>query len=122
MIQGAGRSSSSSNASRSMSQHSRQQNQQPPSLKHEADDDDLDDIDDMDDMDDDDHSSTFSQQPKPKRQRVSIACDLCRKKKIKCDGKTPSCSSCAANRLPCVYAQPERKQKQRKRCALKKNK
>ncbi|VVT54183.1 uncharacterized protein SAPINGB_P003948 [Magnusiomyces paraingens] len=114
MIQGAGRSSSSSNASRSMSQHSRQQNQQPPSLKHEADDDDLDDIDDMDDMDDDDHSSTFSQQPKPKRQRVSIACDLCRKKKIKCDGKTPSCSSCAANRLPCVYAQPERKQKQRK--------
>lgn len=54
-------------------------------------------------------------QSRPKRQRVSIACDCCRKKKIKCDGKKPSCTNCVNNTLECVYTKPERKPKPRKR-------
>lgn len=77
---------------------------------------DEDDDDEDEDEDDDDVDSLQSTSlPKPKRQRVSIACDSCRKKKIKCDGKTPSCSTCTQYNTPCAYAQPEQKQKQKKR-------
>ncbi|KAI9259468.1 fungal-specific transcription factor domain-containing protein [Phascolomyces articulosus] len=38
-----------------------------------------------------------------KRQRVSRACDLCRRKKIKCDGLNPVCSNCQAFSLECSY-------------------
>ncbi|KAI9495479.1 fungal-specific transcription factor domain-containing protein [Zychaea mexicana] len=38
-----------------------------------------------------------------KRQRVSRACDLCRRKKIKCDGLSPVCSNCQAFTLECSY-------------------
>ncbi|CDS06862.1 hypothetical protein LRAMOSA09387 [Lichtheimia ramosa] len=38
-----------------------------------------------------------------KRQRVSRACDLCRRKKIKCDGGTPICGNCQAFNLECSY-------------------
>ncbi|KAF7729309.1 hypothetical protein EC973_004565 [Apophysomyces ossiformis] len=38
-----------------------------------------------------------------RRQRVSRACDLCRRKKIKCDGLSPICSNCQAFSLECSY-------------------
>ncbi|ODQ63194.1 hypothetical protein NADFUDRAFT_48114 [Nadsonia fulvescens var. elongata DSM 6958] len=43
-----------------------------------------------------------------KRIRVSLACDTCRRKKIKCDGTKPSCSSCKNNNIDCVYTQTEK--------------
>jgi hypothetical protein len=39
-----------------------------------------------------------------KRQRVSQACDQCRSKKERCDGKRPACSSCFASNDKCTYA------------------
>ncbi|KAI8375123.1 fungal-specific transcription factor domain-containing protein [Blakeslea trispora] len=44
-----------------------------------------------------------------KRQRVSRACDLCRKKKIKCDGASPICSNCKAFQLACSYQDTTKK-------------
>lgn len=46
-----------------------------------------------------------------KRQRVSRACDSCRRKKIKCDGVRPTCTNCGNSKQPCVYTVPERKPK-----------
>ncbi|KAL7329611.1 hypothetical protein PS15p_204680 [Mucor circinelloides] len=37
------------------------------------------------------------------RQRVSRACDLCRRKKVKCDGATPVCTNCKAIGLECTF-------------------
>lgn len=37
------------------------------------------------------------------RQRVSRACDLCRKKKVKCDGATPVCTNCKGVGLQCTF-------------------
>ena len=50
-----------------------------------------------------------------KRQRVSLACDVCRKKKIKCNGNKPICENCAASNRECKYTPPERKERVRKR-------
>ncbi|KAI9314717.1 fungal-specific transcription factor domain-containing protein [Dichotomocladium elegans] len=44
-----------------------------------------------------------------KRQRVSRACDLCRRKKIKCDGGSPICSNCQAFSLECSYKDTTKK-------------
>ena len=41
--------------------------------------------------------------------RISQACDMCRKKKIKCDGKLPSCSHCENYKTECVFTQVEKK-------------
>lgn len=41
--------------------------------------------------------------PTVKRKRVTQACDYCRKKKAKCDGAHPVCSSCKACGAICVY-------------------
>ncbi|PKK73400.1 hypothetical protein RhiirC2_695016, partial [Rhizophagus irregularis] len=38
-----------------------------------------------------------------KRQRVSKACDSCRRKKVKCDGIQPTCGNCSAFNLECTY-------------------
>ncbi|CAG8548036.1 8887_t:CDS:2 [Ambispora gerdemannii] len=38
-----------------------------------------------------------------KRQRVSKACDTCRKKKVKCDGIQPCCGNCTAFGFECTY-------------------
>lgn len=38
-----------------------------------------------------------------KRQRVSQACDYCRKRKSKCDGAQPICSVCRLFKKPCTY-------------------
>ncbi|KFA45646.1 hypothetical protein S40293_08909 [Stachybotrys chartarum IBT 40293] len=45
-----------------------------------------------------------------KRRRISRACDDCRRKKIKCDGKQP-CSSCAEFNSVCTYQVPSRRNK-----------
>lgn len=37
------------------------------------------------------------------------ACDMCRKKKIKCDGKLPKCSHCTNYKTECVFTQVEKK-------------
>jgi len=43
-----------------------------------------------------------SKQGRP-RKRVSQACDKCRSRKDKCDGKKPACSTCIANGRECSY-------------------
>ncbi|KAF8470584.1 fungal-specific transcription factor domain-containing protein [Kalaharituber pfeilii] len=45
----------------------------------------------------------------PKRRRIARACDMCRKKKIKCDGKLPSCTHCANYNTECVFTLVEKK-------------
>lgn len=46
---------------------------------------------------------------KPKRKRVSRACDQCFLKKDRCDGLQPTCSFCAQLGRTCTYDRPERK-------------
>ena len=43
--------------------------------------------------------------PKPKR----IACIICRKRKLKCDGSKPSCSTCTRLGHSCAYDEVRRK-------------
>ncbi|KFY80926.1 hypothetical protein V499_00259 [Pseudogymnoascus sp. VKM F-103] len=40
--------------------------------------------------------------PPAKRRRVDAACQTCRKRKIRCDGKRPECSTCKENRHACL--------------------
>jgi hypothetical protein len=53
-----------------------------------------------------------------KRVVVNLACDECRKRKIKCDGCYPACSRCLTNRRSCAYdgnpAEPRAVSKKRK--------
>lgn len=49
-----------------------------------------------------------------KRKRVARACSLCRKKKVKCDGKEP-CSNCTASKNDCKYDELKKVNKPRKR-------
>ncbi|CAK7274198.1 hypothetical protein SEPCBS119000_006048 [Sporothrix epigloea] len=44
-----------------------------------------------------------------KRRRIARACDMCRKKKIKCDGNMPSCSHCLRYKTKCIFTQVEKK-------------
>lgn len=44
-----------------------------------------------------------------KRRRIAKACDACRRKKIKCDGKQPCCSHCENYKTDCVYTHVEKK-------------
>ncbi|THY01287.1 hypothetical protein D6D01_10375 [Aureobasidium pullulans] len=49
-----------------------------------------------------------SQSPKPptsKRRKIAIACEPCRKRKVRCDGKQPTCSPCMTSRktYTCIY-------------------
>lgn len=43
--------------------------------------------------------------PKPKR----LACMICRKRKLKCDGQRPSCSTCSRLGHDCAYDEQRRK-------------
>ena len=45
----------------------------------------------------------------PKRRRIARACDMCRKKKIKCDGRMPACSHCINYKTECIFTQVEKK-------------
>ncbi|RMZ90761.1 hypothetical protein DV736_g1999, partial [Chaetothyriales sp. CBS 134916] len=44
-----------------------------------------------------------------KRRRITRACDMCRKKKIKCDGKQPKCGHCTNYKTNCVFTLTEKK-------------
>ncbi|KZF24167.1 fungal-specific transcription factor domain protein [Xylona heveae TC161] len=44
-----------------------------------------------------------------KRRRIARACDMCRKKKIKCDGKLPACTHCLNYKTECIFTQVEKK-------------
>lgn len=44
-----------------------------------------------------------------KRRRIARACDMCPKKKIKCDGKMPKCSHCENYKTTCVFTHVEKK-------------
>ncbi|KAJ9427783.1 hypothetical protein QL093DRAFT_2055503 [Fusarium oxysporum] len=44
-----------------------------------------------------------------KRRRVTLACNFCRTKKIKCDGAEPKCSTCSLYGAACDYPQRSRK-------------
>lgn len=37
------------------------------------------------------------------------ACDMCRRKKIRCDGKMPSCTHCDTFKTKCVFTNVEKK-------------
>uniref|UniRef100_A0A8H7N652 Zn(2)-C6 fungal-type domain-containing protein n=1 Tax=Bionectria ochroleuca TaxID=29856 RepID=A0A8H7N652_BIOOC len=47
-------------------------------------------------------------EPRPKRIKIDVACDTCRTRKVKCDGRRPSCGNCArklALQGTCKYSQ-----------------
>jgi hypothetical protein len=55
------------------------------------------------------HAKPFGQekavQPM-KRKRVALACDICRERKIRCDGSKPLCGPCSKRGVPptqCTY-------------------
>ncbi|KAK2757097.1 hypothetical protein FQN54_005066 [Arachnomyces sp. PD_36] len=48
--------------------------------------------------------------PIQKRRRVTRACDECRRKKIKCDGKQP-CTHCTVYSYECTYDQPSNRRR-----------
>ncbi|KAK5088720.1 Gypsy retrotransposon integrase-like protein 1 [Lithohypha guttulata] len=50
------------------------------------------------------------QAPTQKRRRVTRACDECRRKKIKCDGKQP-CTHCTVYSYDCTYDQPSNRRR-----------
>ncbi|KAL7933902.1 N-terminal fungal transcription regulatory domain-containing protein [Trichoderma chlorosporum] len=48
-------------------------------------------------------TSTSSQEFKRRRNSVAVACNACRRKKIRCDGMRPSCSACRGVAIQCTY-------------------
>ncbi|PGH11982.1 hypothetical protein AJ79_04569 [Helicocarpus griseus UAMH5409] len=52
--------------------------------------------------------------PTNERQRVSHACDPCRKRKSKCDGLRPVCSRCRDQEVNCIYLDGKREKQKRK--------
>lgn len=58
---------------------------------------------------DDDADGNDQGQGDAKRRRIARACDMCRKKKIKCDGKMPKCSHCENYKTECIFTQVEKK-------------
>ncbi|THC96105.1 hypothetical protein EYZ11_004427 [Aspergillus tanneri] len=59
-----------------------------------------------------DVASASAKEPLPmqKRRRVTRACDECRRKKIKCDGKQP-CTHCTVYSYECTYDQPSNRRR-----------
>jgi hypothetical protein len=55
-------------------------------------------------------SADPSTQPIQKRRRVTRACDECRRKKIKCDGKQP-CTHCSVYSYECTYDKPSNRRR-----------
>lgn len=53
--------------------------------------------------------SKSEQQQAPKRVKVTLACVICRKKKVKCDGIKPACSRCQSIGNKCEYSDPPKK-------------
>ncbi|EIW81065.1 hypothetical protein CONPUDRAFT_72892 [Coniophora puteana RWD-64-598 SS2] len=44
-----------------------------------------------------------------KVEKVVIACDFCRSRKLKCDGHKPQCANCSVRSLKCMYAAKPRR-------------
>jgi hypothetical protein len=44
--------------------------------------------------------------PRPPRIGVSIACESCRKRKVRCNGDRPQCANCTRNGVSCTYPLP----------------
>lgn len=61
------------------------------------------------DGDGQDHDGGHDESNDAKRRRIARACDMCRKKKIKCDGNTPACSNCLNYKTECIFTQVEKK-------------
>ncbi|KAE8146353.1 fungal-specific transcription factor domain-containing protein [Aspergillus avenaceus] len=59
---------------------------------------------------DHDDSKSKDALPMQKRRRVTRACDECRRKKIKCDGKQP-CTHCTVYSYECTYDQPSNRRR-----------
>ncbi|KAL4897172.1 fungal-specific transcription factor domain-containing protein [Aspergillus ambiguus] len=59
---------------------------------------------------DDDSKPVKDSLPTQKRRRVTRACDECRRKKIKCDGKQP-CTHCTVYSYDCTYDQPSNRRR-----------
>ncbi|KKA28070.1 hypothetical protein TD95_003658 [Thielaviopsis punctulata] len=57
-----------------------------------------------------DESSQQPSVPTQKRRRVTRACDECRRKKIKCDGKQP-CTHCSVYSYECTYDKPSNRRR-----------
>ncbi|KAH8668316.1 fungal-specific transcription factor domain-containing protein [Xylariales sp. PMI_506] len=57
-----------------------------------------------------DASSDAATMPLQKRRRVTRACDECRRKKIKCDGKQP-CTHCQVYSYECTYDKPSNRRR-----------
>ncbi|KAI7905506.1 fungal-specific transcription factor domain-containing protein [Cokeromyces recurvatus] len=51
----------------------------------------------------------MAEQAEHKRQRVSKACEQCRRKKVKCDGSSPLCNNCQVLGLSCLYKESTKK-------------
>ncbi|KAI5967954.1 hypothetical protein CANMA_002722 [Candida margitis] len=61
------------------------------------------------------HNPANDADPKdPSKKRIKIACDICRRKKIKCDGSYP-CENCTQSRKPKVCSYSERSTKRQPR-------
>ncbi|ORY12527.1 fungal-specific transcription factor domain-domain-containing protein [Clohesyomyces aquaticus] len=60
--------------------------------------------------DDTDQPHKPASAPMQKRRRVTRACDECRRKKIKCDGKQP-CTHCTVYSYECTYDQPSNRRR-----------
>lgn len=59
-------------------------------------------------------SETLEAQPqRKKRQKIAVACDLCRLRKVKCDGARPVCAGCAKKDRgqTCTYSEDNQKVK-----------
>ncbi|TEA12359.1 Activator of stress genes 1 [Colletotrichum sidae] len=56
------------------------------------------------------HSGDTPNAPVQKRRRVTRACDECRRKKIKCDGKQP-CTHCSVYSYECTYDKPSNRRR-----------
>ncbi|KAI9259990.1 nuclear protein, partial [Helicostylum pulchrum] len=44
-----------------------------------------------------------------KRKRLTQACELCRRKKIRCDGGKPTCGNCTRLNSECTYSTNSKK-------------
>ncbi|KAI8818752.1 fungal-specific transcription factor domain-containing protein [Fimicolochytrium jonesii] len=63
----------------------------------------------------DDHSDEYEDDPsRPgiKRKRSHVACDTCQRKKLKCDGVKPSCTTCLQTFAECTYRSEAQKRSQ----------
>ncbi|KAL7790796.1 hypothetical protein V8C37DRAFT_176366 [Trichoderma ceciliae] len=44
------------------------------------------------------------------RKAINVACESCRRRKIKCDGNRPKCSGCVRRQIECLYASAHREE------------